>query len=128
MRKTVNLTQHPATAEQLAAGVFDLEGGELEMLKGLLTFHRVPTVAQVQIAAIGIARIAERSEGVYAMIGGAPFLMAELEKAVLKAGLVPRYAFSVRESVESINADGSVTKTAVFKHAGWVDVDLKGHE
>jgi hypothetical protein len=35
----LNLTQHPATPEQVAAGVVDLIGDDLETLKFLLTFE-----------------------------------------------------------------------------------------
>ena len=37
----LNLTQHPATPEQVAAGVVDLEGKNLERLKELLTFDSI---------------------------------------------------------------------------------------
>ncbi|MHB0929605.1 MAG: hypothetical protein ACYC3W_12015, partial [Candidatus Nanopelagicales bacterium] len=55
-----------------------------------------------------------------AMIGGAPFLMAPLEKALLSIGINPVFAFSERKSVEAHGADGTVTKTQVFKHVGFV--------
>lgn len=55
-----------------------------------------------------------------AMIGGAPFLMAPLEGALRTRGVIPLYAFSVRESVEEALPDGSVRKTQVFRHAGFV--------
>jgi len=56
------------------------------------------------------------------MIGGAPFLMSALEDALVIAGITPLYAFSVRESVEAEQADGSVRKVAVFRHLGFVEV------
>lgn len=37
-----NLTQHPATQEQLAAGVVDLTGSALMSLKDMLTFDTQP--------------------------------------------------------------------------------------
>ena len=43
MSKIVNLTQHPATPEQLEAGVFDLTGTELAWLKNLLNFDAPPS-------------------------------------------------------------------------------------
>jgi hypothetical protein len=55
----------------------------------------------------------------HAMIGGAPWMMAALESALLDAYITPLYAFSVRESVEIAQPDGSVVKTAVFKHVGF---------
>ena len=55
------------------------------------------------------------------MIGGAPYLMAPLEKELRGWGLVPVYAFSVRESTEVVQDDGSVRKVNTFRHAGWVE-------
>ena len=49
------------------------------------------------------------------MIGGAPYLMAELEMALGWVGIIPLYAFSVRVSSEK---DG--VKTSVFRHLGFV--------
>ena len=61
-----------------------------------------------------------KSFHIRAMIGGAPYLMAELEKELWRLGIEPVYAFSRRESVESTDAEGNVTKTAIFKHIGFV--------
>ena len=54
------------------------------------------------------------------MIGGAPYLMAPLENVLMKNNRVPVYAFSVRESVEQIQSDGSVVKNNIFRHKGFV--------
>ena len=54
------------------------------------------------------------------MIGGAPFLMAPLESKLIEFGLDPVYAFSRRESVETVQDDGSVRKTTVFNHIDFV--------
>jgi hypothetical protein len=43
------------------------------------------------------------------------FVIEEFNKVGLKAV----YAFSQREVVETTNPDGSVVKTAVFKHVGF---------
>ena len=61
-----------------------------------------------------------KSFHIKAMIGGAPYLMAELEKELWHLGIEPVYAFSRRESVETVGENGEVTKTAVFKHIGFV--------
>ena len=61
-----------------------------------------------------------KSFRIKAMIGGAPYLMAELEKELWHFGIEPVYAFSRRESVETVGENGEVTKTAVFKHIGFV--------
>ena len=47
-------------------------------------------------------------------------MMARLERALIERGIEPLYAFSVRESTEEVQADGSVRKVAVFKHAGFI--------
>lgn len=130
--KILNLTQHPATAEQIAAGVVDLVGESLSELKRLLTFDTIPTKEQIQRRAASIARLAaeqnyevcdedfETPKFTHAMVGGAPFLMSSLESALMDEFLTPLYAFSVRESVEEVQPDGSVRKINVFRHKGFV--------
>ena len=58
--------------------------------------------------------------GCWVMIGGAPFFMESLATALRREGYCPVYAFSRRESVEQVQADGSVRKVAVFRHLGFV--------
>ena len=116
--KIVNLTQHAATAEQQAQGVLDLQGEALSDLKALLTFNELPTPGSIAARALALAAFAEGCEA--AMIGGAPYLMPVLEAALLEAGVLPLYAFSRRESVDVPQEDGSVRKTAVFRHLGFV--------
>jgi len=55
------------------------------------------------------------------MIGGAPFFMAALEEQAFAYGYVPLYAFSKRVVVEVRAEDGTVTKTAKFKHEGFIE-------
>lgn len=130
--KILNLTQHSSTPEQKAAGVVDLVGESLAELKQLLTFDTLPTKEEIQRRAASIARLAveqnyevcdedfETPRFTHAMIGGAPFLMSALESALMDDFFTPIYAFSVRESIEEIQPDGSVRKANVFRHAGWV--------
>ena len=122
--KIINLTQHPATAEQAEAGVIDLPPQERQELQRLLTFEELPSALQVRQRAWGIealaARAAESCGATAAMIGGAPFLMAPLEAALRRTGIAPVYAFSRRESVEEVQPDGSVRKINTFRHAGFV--------
>ena len=118
----INLTQHPGTPEQ---GVTDLTGEELASLKAALTFDFLPTAQEISERAEYIANLAHsRGPGgdgpTAAMIGGAPYLMAPLERALRALGIEPLYAFSVRESVEQVQADGSVRKDTLFRHAGFV--------
>jgi hypothetical protein len=117
--RIVNLTQHPPTPEQFAAGVFCTNTAELLRL---LTFNSVPSLADIKDKAWGIAQIAVASGATHAMIGGAPYLMAPLEQALFERGIIPLYSFSERVSQEEQQPDGSVRKVNVFKHAGWVEV------
>jgi hypothetical protein len=129
----LNLTQHPATPEQVAAGVVDLIGDDLETLKFLLTFEDMKSTIYRHARADRLAEMVadivlngnpdylhEDGTAIHCMIGGAPFLMGPLEAALLKDNRVPVYAFSVRESVEAPQADGSVRKANVFRHGGFV--------
>ena len=117
MKEIINLTQHSATAEQIAGGVFT--PANHSAVKVLLDFQTLPTVADVWQRARQLAQLAKASGASQAMIGGAPFLMPELEFQLKAVGVSPLYAFSVRESVESTQPNGSVVKTAVFRHVGF---------
>jgi hypothetical protein len=137
----INLTQHPATPEQVAAGVFDLPPNLRGDLSALLTFDAIPGVEEIKVRAhdIGLmaamlasgadrteevdGEVADTDRGAFAlqaMIGGAPYLMAPLESALRENGIEPVYAFSVRESVEQTQPDGTVRKVNIFRHAGFV--------
>ena len=132
MTLILNLTQHSATADQLAAGVVDLPADQQRELKQLLTFDTLPDVAELKDRAMKVAQLALRffeAQGVEigsyrnkptAMIGGAPFFMATLESALLDVVIQPVYAFSQRVSVETQTESG-VIKTSEFKHMGFVD-------
>ena len=132
----LNLTQHPATPEQVEAGVVDLPADSREEIKGLLTFEEIPTPSEIEARASSIAaRIALWYRGRYhtegksipelygAMIGGAPYLMPELERKIANHFVVPVYAFSRRESSEKV-VDGEVVKTSKFVHLGFVKANL----
>lgn len=120
----LNLTQHAATPEQIAQGVGDLNPhhGEIQQLKALLTFESLPTAEEVYERAYAIAALAQSYFVDTAMIGGAPYLMGALERALNKVGIKPVYAFSERVSEEQVQEDGSVHKVNVFKHIGFVEV------
>lgn len=121
--KIVNLTQHAASAEQTAAGVFELiDDNKAELVK-LLTFETLPTKEEVIDRACRISDLAAAAKAEAAMIGGAPYLMGALETSLREQGVNPLYAFSVRRSVEKTDpATGQVTKTSVFEHLGFVQV------
>ena len=136
----LNLTQHQATPEQIEAGVYNPL--QPEAIKEALTFNTLPSKQEIEVKALTLSAIAAeevywqllktraKSEeqldiesqmlGMQVMVGGAPYLMPYLEKALKDVNLKAVYAFSKRESVEIVIADGSVKKTAVFKHLGFV--------
>ena len=117
----INLTQHTATADQIAAGVQDLTGSGRDQVIAALTFDALPTAADLRDRAATIALVAMLAGTDKAMIGGAPYFMAPLESALKSAGITPVYAFSRRESVEETQPDGSVKKINIFKHSGFVE-------
>ncbi|HSW52952.1 MAG TPA: hypothetical protein VLG93_06965 [Sulfuricaulis sp.] len=126
----LNLTQHPASADQIAVGVVDLAGDELASLKDALTFGELPTEQEIRDRAEHVAELAcmnglggddgDDPFPAQAMIGGALWLMAPLAEALRARSIEPLFAFSVRETEEQKQSDGSVRKVAVFRHAGFV--------
>lgn len=117
-----NLTQHTATPEQIEAGVYDIGPERRARLTALLTFDAPPSHELMRDRARQIAELAGEivTARPHAMIGGAPWFVRYVEDALLDAGIIPMHAFSRRESVEVAQPDGSVTKTAVFRHVGFV--------
>ncbi len=118
VEKMVNLTQHNATPDQVADGVVELE--DKSEVQDALTFDNIPSSAEMTVRANILAQIAKESGCRRAMIGGAPFFMSTLERVLISEGITPVFAFSKRESVDEVCADGSVKKTNVFKHVGFV--------
>ena len=110
----INLTQHVATPEQISAGVTDLPEHIRSELIALLTFEELPTIGALIDAPIGTS----------IMIGGAPYLMKPLIESLQKRGYHAVFAFSKRISEDIAQADGSVKKVSMFKHAGFVEVCL----
>lgn len=118
MENIINLTQHPASEDQVAAGVIGVSN--VEALKNLLTFNTLPTKAEINEVAAKLAVMAKESGCSKAMIGGAPYLMGPLESALKSVGITPLYSFSERVSIEK-TVNGEVIKTSSFKHIGWVE-------
>lgn len=114
--KIVNLTMHPSTPEQRKEGVFDIPSSYREYLD----FQEIPSKEVLEIRAEILAITASSQGADAAMIGGAPFFMATLERELKARGIKPCYAFSVRESIETVQEDGSVAKRSVFRHRGFV--------
>jgi hypothetical protein len=136
MAGIMNLTQHAASPEQQAAGVIDLPDAARDLLVRLLTFEDLPKAADIEVRAEAIARLAtdlwreweagrapaQTHLSRCVMIGGAPYLMSALERALALQGFKAIYAFSRRESADEVLPDGSVRKISVFRHAGFVEV------
>ena len=127
MTVILNLTQHKATHEQLAAGVVDLPEEFRITLCDLLTFTQPPSKQDIQGRAYAIADMVDNFHpddeiGVQVLIGGAPWLMSHLEAELKNRGFVPLYSFSERVSVEVTQPDGSVKKVSTFKHVAFVEV------
>jgi hypothetical protein len=113
----INLTQHAATPEQ--AGVVDLPEQRQKALQNYLTCNTLPDRAEIVERCGYIAALASGWDA--ALIGGAPWMMAELERALRAVDVEPVYAFSVRESTEVTDASGSVRKVSAFRHVGFID-------
>jgi len=126
----LNLTTHKATQDQINDGVINLSGDYLLALQDALIFETLPGEGEINDRAKYIAALAadcasaeDRGDlkgfALKAMIGGAPFFMSALERALKDVGIQPIYSFSVRESTEKM-VDGKTVKTNVFKHIGFV--------
>ena len=123
MRKILNLTPHVASPSQVADGV--VEPINKKEVQDLLTFTGLPERELVVNRAEELAEMVGGYPDVtHAMIGGAPYLMAPLEYSLRRRGIVPVYSYTERKSVESHQSDGTVVKTNVFEHVGWVEVEL----
>lgn len=115
----LNLTQHAATPDQVSAGV--VEPSDKKAVGSLLTFHSAPDKGELSRRSDSLTAMAVNAGVTTAMIGGAPYLMAPLEKALKAAGIMPVYSFSERRSSEQTQPDGSVQKVNIFVHTGWVE-------
>ncbi len=120
--KILNLTQHVATADQIAAGV--VEPADKELVQALITFEQLPIAKELRAKAEALAQMVAYDKYDTVMIGGAPFFMAPLEAALRARNIKILYAFSKRESVDEMQKDGSVKKVQVFRHAGFVEVPM----
>lgn len=124
----LNLTQHNATADQLASGIIDLPADFQTALKGLLTFPTTYTRADLEYRALQIHELIRDMCGEHfgappnhaldgVMIGGMPSFMPVLEATLVSKGIRVGYACTERQSIDK-EIDGKVVKTAIFVHAG----------
>ncbi len=119
----LNLTQHAATDAQKEAGVVDLPPAVASMVRELLTVETLPTLAEVEQRCVSIVILINtcvESEFDSVMLGGASWMTSPLEHYLFRTGIPAVYSFSKRQSVETVQADGSVLKTNVFQHAGFI--------
>jgi hypothetical protein len=117
----LNLTQNCATPEQVAQGVYEPEASLKAKVQQLLTFDELPNDDELISRTVGLVRIAVEQGAKAVLIGGAPYLMPMLHDGFTVMGIKIMYSFSKRTSVEKLNPDGTVTKTMVFKHEGFVE-------
>lgn len=123
----INLTQHELTPEQKA--LIDIECyTDRQKVKDLLTFTKLPTQIQILQRAVDLANIVrdivDQDEHInlfLVLIGGAPYLMKPLIEELKEIGVTPVFSYTDRVSVETMQPDGSVVKTQVFKHLGYVE-------
>ena len=118
--KILNLTQHNATPDQVAAGV--IEPQNKKAIQALITFLTAPSKEEMVTRAIELACILDQEGCSSCMIGGAPYFQGTLEKVLKEFGFKPLYSFTERKVVETTNEKGEVVKTATFAHVGWVEV------
>ena len=118
----LNLTQHNATLEQAFCGVIEPKDDDKKMVQDLLTFGTMPDLKEIVERAEKLADFAKRTGASSALIGGAPYLMSALERELKEQEVQPLYSFSERVSKEETLSDGSVKKTNVFVHKGFVEV------
>lgn len=115
----LNLTQHIASPDQIEAGV--IEPNDKLKVQMTLTFETIPTREEILERCDALVAIAQANGASEVMIGGAPYLMAPLEKALRFARIKPVYSYTDRVSVDILQEDGSTKVEKVFKHLGWVE-------
>lgn len=122
----LNLTQHVVTAEQLQDGAVEPDQEMKAEIQRLITFDRsvMTETGQIEDRAKALASLIRREYPLLnkAMVGGALYFMPALVKELKAVGIQPYFSYTDRVSTETHNPDGSVTKTLVFKHLGWVEV------
>jgi hypothetical protein len=125
------MTQHRATASQLADRLVETDEEVKAEIAQLLTIEEYPSTEELESRAQHIAKLAvscisrqtpDASEGWSVMIGGAPYLMSHLEASLKAIDIEVCYAFTKRVAVEKAREDGTVEKLSVFKHGGYVFV------
>lgn len=117
----LNLTQHKATQDQIDQGVVDFDDETRAKISQLLAFDEMPDRNEMIERAHKLVTILRLKNHIRCevMIGGAPFFMYTLERALYMNEFNPVFAFSKRVSVEK-EVDGKIIKTNEFKHIGFI--------
>lgn len=122
----LNITQHTATKEQMEDGVIEPSPEIKAQIQKLITFDKTVMSEPEQIwnRAKALVTLVKREypEIHKVMIGGALYFMPALTQEFKEHGYEVFFSYTDRVSQETHNPDGSVTKTLVFKHLGWVAV------
>ena len=121
MKKILNLTQHVATPEQSTQGV--IEPSDKKRVQELITFNSAPSRKEMLDRATEIVTLAKNEGYNTVLIGGAVFFQYFLHKVLELNGITPVYSFSERVSIEETLSDGSVKKSCIFKHTGFVGIE-----
>ena len=103
----VNLTPYPSTPDQKDAGVFDLEGEALDILKEALKVTENSSAIEIytaimQISTIALTALIQRSYDTtrwWAMIDSQPFLQDKLENNFDNLGINLIYGCQSGESI-----------------------------
>ena len=97
MNVIINLTQYPTTVEMKRLGIVDLKESTYKTLLRHVVFMECPDKAKIKEVAKNVAALAYTASVMYrtnkALIGGDPFLMSSLEKALKKVNIQPVYLF-----------------------------------
>lgn len=121
----LNLTQHALTAEQWRDGAVEPEADVKAQIQELITFDRsvIEHPEQILNRAKALVSLIKREYPFVnqAVVGGALYFMPALVRELKEVGIQPYFSYTDRVSQETHNPDGSVTKTLVFKHLGWVE-------
>ena len=120
----LNLTQHALTAEQWRDGAVEPDQEMKAEIQKLITFDRsvMTEAGQIEERAKALVALIRKEYPLLnkAMVGGALYFMPALVRELKAVGIQPYFSYTDRVSTDVHNADGSVTKTLVFKHLGWV--------
>lgn len=127
----LNLTQHPATPEQVEDGVVDLPAKQRQSLVDALTVDALPDREAIEARCDYIAELAcqnglggddnDDPHPPQAMIAGASWMISAIENALKARSIEPIHSFSRRVSVEKV-VGCVVIKSSEFKHLGFIPV------